>query len=198
KVASPDCASFVMLEELKTAFKRVIISTGMMYDNEIAQAAKIMGDTEFAFLHCVSIYPTPLNKLHLARMEWLRGFTSTVGFSDHSLVDRDGILASVAALAFGANIIERHFTLLPRGETRDGPVSINPEELGELVGFAAMKPSPVLEWCQSNIPSLSEVEGTANREMTDGELLNRDYYRGRFASSVDGRWVFNWEDEPVS
>ena len=72
-------------------------------------------------------------------MEYLKKFTKNVGYSDHTKVDDDGLIASKIALALGASSIERHFTVLERNQSKDGPVSINPEELTELVNFAKLK-----------------------------------------------------------
>ena len=120
KVASYDCASFPMLRELAAKFDALFISTGATYDSEIEHAAQLLADTDFGFLHCVTIYPTPLEEMHLARMDYLRTLAPRVGFSDHSLVSRDGVMASKAALHLGAEIIERHFTILEADQTRDG------------------------------------------------------------------------------
>ena len=65
------------------------------------------------------------------KISWLKNFSKQVGFSDHSLVSRDSIFPSLAAIAFGAELIERHFTVLDANETKDGPVSINGNQLNE-------------------------------------------------------------------
>ncbi|MCG8434432.1 MAG: N-acetylneuraminate synthase family protein [Gammaproteobacteria bacterium] len=121
-----------------------------------------------------------------------------MGFSDHSLVKRDGIKASVAALAMGADVIERHFTILPPEESRDGPVSISPDLLSQLVQFARLPQNEVMMFAKNEIAELSKMIGMESREMSEAEKLNRDYYRGRFASMVSGRPVYNWEFAPVS
>ena len=136
KVASYDCASYPLLKDLKAKFKHLFVSTGATYEDEVEKAAQVLTGTSFSFLHCVTIYPTPLNELHLARMQYLRQFTPSVGFSDHTLVERDGIKASVVALHLGADLVERHFTTLPPDKTKDGPVSINPSQLKTLCGLA--------------------------------------------------------------
>ena len=125
-------------KELKELFENLIISTGATFDSEIELTSKILDNHNFSFLHCVTIYPTPMEKLNLARMNYLRRFSKKVGFSDHSLVSRDKLIASKIAIMFGADIIERHFTILPENETRDGPVSINPKQLKELSDFSKM------------------------------------------------------------
>ncbi len=198
KVASYDCGSLPMLRELKAHFPHLFISTGATYDSEIEAAASLMGDHSFSILHCVTIYPTPLNEMHLARLDYLRTLTPSVGFSDHSLVARDGIKASVAAMAAGAEVVERHFTVLKPDESRDGPVSINPAQLTELVRFAQMDPADLQAYVRREIPEFDSMIGQQKRELSHTELLNRDYYRGRFASRVGEGWVYNWEDKPLA
>jgi sialic acid synthase SpsE len=138
-----------------------------------------------------------MDEVHLARMEWLRQFTPSVGFSDHTLVARDGIKAAIVAMSRGAQVVERHFTILPTGDTKDGPVSIRPAELRQLVEFSRMSDSELKEYVQCEIPEYPETIGVAQRPLSPTEELNRDYYRGRFASRVNGEIVYNWEDRPA-
>jgi sialic acid synthase SpsE len=197
KVASYDCASLPLLRELKKNFNHLFISTGATYDEEIEAAASTLADVGFSFLHAVTIYPTPLNNLNLARLNYLRRFTPSVGFSDHTLVARDGIKAAVVALSLGAEVIERHFTILPADATKDGPVSIRPQELQELVRFSKMELSELREYVRREIPESVQMMGVEHRTLSAEELLNRDYYRGRFASRVNDEFIFNWEEKPV-
>jgi len=203
KVASYDCASFPMLRELKSLFSTIIVSTGATYDDEIRHAANILEGHDYAFLHCVTIYPTPLDEMHLARMEFLRTLCSTVGFSDHSLVARDGIVAAKAALAMGAELIERHYTLKAPDQTKDGPVSITPDHIRELASFAGLSVADRVIAMDEQHSGWRASIGDSNRSLSHAELLNREYYRGRFASnrpeSVAGRrMIFNWEEVPLS
>jgi len=194
KVASYDCASYPLLEELKKHFRHLYISTGAMHDSEIRKTVKILSGHSFSFLHCVTIYPTPLEEVHLRRIEWLRQFASYVGFSDHTLIERDGLKASFAALYFGADVIERHFTVLDRTETKDGPVSINPDELKELVNFSQLDKKEQEKYIKKHIKEYDVMLGQETRNLSEQELLNRDYYRGRFASKINGKVVYNWEE----
>jgi N,N'-diacetyllegionaminate synthase len=198
KVASYDCASYPLLGDLKNNFKHLYISTGATYDNEIKSTAEVLGDTSFTFLHCVTKYPTKLEDCNLARMEWLKKFTPSVGYSDHSLVERDGIIASLGALTLGADVIERHFTILEKYQTKDGPVSINPNQLKELVDWSKKDRAEIGQHLDSLKPGWRDImTGEAIRKMTEEELHNRDYYRGRFATKVKGEWVYNWEDKNI-
>ena len=202
KVASYDCASFPLLRELKERFPQIIVSTGATYNDEIEHAAKILEGHNSTFLHCVTLYPTPVNQVHLARMEFLRTLTSKVGFSDHTLVARDGVLCAKVAIYLGADAIERHFTILPENETRDGPVSINAEQMRDLVDFAGQTSDYQLAFLDDNHPEWRQTQGDPDRILSDAELLNRDYYRGRFASqrmqsNKGRRMIFNWEETPL-
>jgi N,N'-diacetyllegionaminate synthase len=204
KVASYDCASYPMLRELAARFPRMVVSTGATFDDEIAHAADVLrGRTEFALLHAVTIYPTPLDELHLARLARLREHADTVGFSDHTLHARDGNTASRAAMALGAEVIERHFTVLGPDETRDGPVSVDPVGLAELAAFARLSVEERRERLVAEGIDLAPLLGDADRALSDAELLNRDYYRGRFMTPRTGgsqrasEMIANWEETPL-
>ena len=205
KVASYDCASYQMLRELAEEFDELIVSTGASYMNEIEKAAEVLKKHgNYSFLHCVTIYPTPLEQMHLSRIKWLRNYCPQVGFSDHSLIKRDGLLASKAALSLGADIVERHFTTLEADQSKDGPVSIKPEQVRELAQFSAMDSKEQLKEVEEQHPGLMEkVIGDPFRELSEEELLNRDYYRGRFATPLfkeehaASKMIFNWEETPL-
>ena len=70
KIASYDCASFPFIEEIKMG--QGFISTGATFDHEISKTASLLEGHDYEFLHCVTIYPTPLNHLHLTRMNKLK------------------------------------------------------------------------------------------------------------------------------
>jgi sialic acid synthase SpsE len=179
-------------------FSHLFISTGATSDDEIEGAATVLARHSFTFLHCVTIYPTPLKDMNLVRLRYLSRFTPSVGFSDHSLVAVNGLKASMVALLLGANVVERHFTILPPDATRDGPVSINPAQLKQLVDFARLPVDEIGSYVRKQIPEHEIMLGQERRELTHQELLNRDYYRGRFASHVGERDVSNWEDVEIS
>jgi N,N'-diacetyllegionaminate synthase len=194
KIASYDCASPPLLREVKEAFDKIYLSTGATYDDEIEAAAKILDGSDFSLLHCVTMYPTPLDEFHLARMKYLRKFSSSVGWSDHSLIERDGILGTLASVYYGADVIERHFTILPADQTKDGPISVRPEHIKELKTFEALSKEDQLIALQEKLPNFERTLGKVERTLSKAELLNRDYFRGRFASKVSGdQIVFNWE-----
>lgn len=194
KVASYDCASYPLLAELKKYWNTLFVSTGATYDEEIEKAAEILQGTNFTFLHCVTLYPTPLHQLHMRRISYLRRFTCRVGFSDHSKIADTDLWASKIALSLGADCIERHYTVLGPHETKDGPVSINSAQLKALRSFADLERAERMDIINREFPDWKQALGQFKRTLSHDELLNRDYYRGRFASPVGNKHVYNWEE----
>jgi len=199
KVASYDCGSHKMIEELANHFDTLIVSTGASFPEEIEKTAALLKEKKknFALLHCVTSYPNTLSMAHLSRMDYLRTLSKEIGWSDHTLVSRDGIIASKVALMLGADYIERHFTVLPSDKTKDGPVSITPAMLKELSAFAKLSKTEQRAIVEKEYPEWRTLLGDAKRDMTHTEMMNRDYYRGRFASKVGNEWIHNWEDKSV-
>ena len=188
KIASYDCSSIPLILQASEYFDDLIISTGATYDAEVAYTAKELSskNIDFAFLHCVTSYPQQIKDAHLLRMSWLKQFTSRVGFSDHS-PRSNPLMLSMCAIYLGAQYIERHFTILDDGETKDGPVSIRPEELRKLSEFSMLSSAGQLAELQSRFgdSNLAEVFTYQSGMSSFSEVRNREYYRGRFASVVD-------------
>lgn len=133
KIASPDCGATPFLCKVREAFPEVIASTGMSYDTEVAACARALRGGEFCLCHCVSLYPTPPDQINMARMDWLRQFSARVGYSDHSL----GTAAGKLSIARGAVYLEKHFTLERNPSDPLSAMSGTPDELRELVAYAA-------------------------------------------------------------
>ena len=199
KIASYDCASFQLLRDIKKRFKNVIVSTGATYDNEIKLASEILKDKNLILLHCVTIYPTPLNKINLSRINFLKKFSKNVGFSDHSLgYTENRNLASLAAIYMGAKFVERHITILDKEKTKDGKVSIKPEDIKILKNFSNLKKKDQLRYLRENFElNLNSLQGKQFRKLSEEEILNRDYYRGRFVSKLKNREIYNWEEVSI-
>lgn len=193
KIASYDCASFPLINDLKNKFNHIYVSTGATHDSEIETTANILSDQNFSFLHCVTIYPTPVDKLNLNRIDYLRQFTDSVGFSDHTRPSQHGIDPDIVALWKGADVIERHFTILDSSQTKDGPVSINPEQLKNIVDYSKYNHDELSKLVE-NISDYDKMLGSKTHSLSEEELLNRDYYRGRFASKINGKTIYNWEE----
>jgi len=146
KIGSGELNNYPFLEAVAKLGKPMILSTGMSTLSEIETAVSIVSryNVDFALMVCVSKYPAVAGDFNLNRIRILKErFGCPVGFSDHSL---DNHIA-FAAVAMGANIIEKHFTLSRELEGDDHHMSLEPDELKELVRGVrdvekAMKPKP--------------------------------------------------------
>ena len=193
KIASYDCASIPLLKDVKDNWNKIFVSTGATFDNEIQSAVDVLKGSDFELLHCVTIYPTPLDELHLNRIKFLQNITNKIGYSDHSKPSSTGLWASKIALAMGVSNIERHYTVLSENETKDGPVSITPSMLLELRNFADLDNSDQWSIIKNDFPNWEITLGNASRKLSHNELLNRDYYRGRFVNKTNGKEFYNWK-----
>ena len=133
KIPSPEINNLPYLIEISKKFSRIVLSTGMSNIKEIKSAIKILKKNKkknISILHCISSYPTKLEDLNLNAIRTLKNnFNNIIGFSDHSL----GVEGSLLAVAAGARIIEKHFTINRNLNGPDHKVSLSPEQLNELV-----------------------------------------------------------------
>lgn len=133
KLPSGEITNLPFLRHVASKRKPIILSTGMSTLAEVAQAVAAIreaGDPPLALLHCVSAYPAPASEMNLRAMDTLRErFGCPVGLSDHTL----GIEVAAAAVARGATIVEKHFTLDKRLPGPDHLASLEPGELARLV-----------------------------------------------------------------
>lgn len=133
KVASFEITHLPMLKKISSTGKPIILSTGManLEDIETALAAvKEGGNSEVALLHCAIAYPPEFENINLRAMETMKkAFQCPTGFSDHTM----GHITDVAAVALGACIIEKHFTLSRNQDGPDHPFSLEPNELKEMI-----------------------------------------------------------------
>jgi sialic acid synthase SpsE len=136
KIGSGECNNLPLIDFISKYKKPIILSTGMNDFDKIKKSVEIIkkNNCQFAILHCVSLYPTPYNKLNLNRMVKLKKIYPNVpvGLSDHTL----GIHASLAAVSLGANIIEKHFTSSKKWKGPDIPISIDKNDLKLLKIFS--------------------------------------------------------------
>lgn len=130
KIGSGECNNYPLIRHIVSFGKPIILSTGMNDFAAIDEAVSIIGDNLFALLHCTSMYPTPYDKVRLgAMLELKERYNTRVGLSDHSI----GINTSLAAIALGAELIEKHFTINKTWPGSDIPISIDAFELHALI-----------------------------------------------------------------
>jgi N-acetylneuraminate synthase len=133
KIGSGECNNYPLIEHIAMFGKPVILSTGMNDLNSIKKSVEILKKHKvpYAILHCTSMYPVPYNKVRLGAIgELQKSFPgATIGNSDHSM----GNYTCFAAVALGANILEKHFTSSKKWPGPDIALSIDPSELKELI-----------------------------------------------------------------
>ncbi len=158
KVASADLTNLPLLDKLASTGKPLIISTGMSRDEEVRITVDFLNhrNATFVLLHCNSTYPAPLHDINLKWMNQLREVHSLVGYSGHER----GINVSLAAVALGACVIERHFTLDRAMEGPDHAASLTYAEFKRM------------------IEGIREIEealgGGQERHLSQGEMINRE------------------------
>ncbi|MBI2638004.1 N-acetylneuraminate synthase family protein [Candidatus Peregrinibacteria bacterium] len=132
KIGSGELTNLPLQEHIAKKGKPMIISTGMCTVEEIRETVELVRSigTPFILTHCVSAYPTPYHRVNLKMIQRYQAlFQVPVGISDHS----EGIYTVLGAVALGACFIEKHFTLNKLAKGPDHPVSIEPQDLLELV-----------------------------------------------------------------
>ncbi|MDB9979079.1 N-acetylneuraminate synthase family protein [Candidatus Pelagibacter sp.] len=157
KIPSGEIVNTELLETISKSNKKILLSTGMANNKEIENALKILtksnSSKRITLLHCVSEYPTNFKDVNLQSINFLRKkFNIAVGFSDHSL----GIEAPIAAVALGATVIEKHFTLSKKMRGPDHKASLDPEELRLMV---------------SKIRNIEKAMGQLKKKPTKNELV---------------------------
>ncbi len=159
KVASGEITNMPAIRRFAGLALPMIISTGMATEAEIDAAvttAKGAGAADITLLQCTSLYPAPPESLNLRAMQGMSdSFGLPVGFSDHSLGDT----AAIAAVALGASVVEKHFTLDRSLPGPDHSASLEPDELASMIG--KLKEIGILLGDGKKTPSAAEQETAA-------------------------------------
>ena len=132
KIASFEMVDLPLIRYVANTGKPIIMSTGMASEDEIndaVTAAQEAGCKQLILLHCISSYPAPINQSNIKQISNLaKRFNVITGLSDHTL----GTTVSIASIAQGASLIEKHFTLSRKDKGPDSEFSLEPEELKKL------------------------------------------------------------------
>ncbi len=187
KVASGDNNFYPLLERLALTGKPTIISMGLGFHDQSDNLQDFFVKTwqrhgiknaELAMLHCVVSYPTPDSEAALGQMEKLKLPDITIGYSDHTI----GIKAAELAVAAGARIIEKHFTIdKTRSSFRDHQLSADPEDMQQLVQAIRdvelmLGDSAGHQKCESSNREAVRRSLTAASDLPAGALLNMDQF----------------------
>jgi len=182
KIPSGEVTNLPYLRKVGELNKKILMSTGMMDLNVIGSTLDILytsgtDKNNIILLHCNTEYPTPMEDVNLLAMKTIHSkYGLEIGYSDHSL----GIEIPIAAVALGARVIEKHFTLDKTMEGPDQKSSLNPDELIRMVkairnielslGDGIKRPSPSEK---RNIP-IARRSIVASRNIKKGEIYTEN------------------------
>lgn len=170
KIPSGEITNYPYLVEIARTKKPVIMSTGMASMQEIRAAYEVLkehGTTDITMLHCTTEYPTPPDEVNLKAMLTLgQEFGCKVGYSDHTT----GNEVDIAAVALGASVIEKHFTLSRDMTGPDHQASLEPQELSDMV---------------KSVRKVELALGTGIKQPTASENKNRDVARKSIVAKTD-------------
>ena len=170
KIPSGELTNYPYLVEIAKTNKPVILSTGMCSMEEIEESLNVLrdhGSEKISILHCNTQYPTPYCDVNLKAMNTLKDkFGVKVGYSDHTL----GIEVPIAAVALGAEIIEKHFTLDRSMYGPDHKASLEPKELADMVRA---------------IRNIEKALGDGEKRVTESERANLSVARKSIVAKID-------------
>ena len=132
KIPSHETTNLKLIEFCSKQFSKIYFSAGASSEAELLEALEVLrsGTASFNLMHCVSSYPCPNEKINLSRMKWLSSLSSEIGFSDHT---KSTVIPAIA-VAYGASVIEKHFTTDNDLPGRDNKNALEPDEFKEMVG----------------------------------------------------------------
>lgn len=172
KIPSGEITNLPYLRKIASKGRKVIMSTGMSEMNEIADALKVLENgglkrADITLLHCNTEYPTPFSDVNLMAMKTIGDtFGVSVGYSDHTR----GIEVPIAAVAMGAKVIEKHFTLDCNMEGPDHKASLEPDQLKAMVDA---------------IRNVEMAIGSAEKHATASETPNKVVARKSIVAACD-------------
>ena len=170
KIPSGEITDYPYLVEIAKTHKDVVMSTGMSTIDEIQNAVNLLkenGSGTISLLHCNTEYPTPYVDVNLKAMLTLKEkFGLNIGYSDHTT----GIEIPIAAVAMGATIIEKHFTLDKNMDGPDHKASLEPNELLEMV---------------KSIRNIEKALGSNTKEVSSSEQKNIAIARKSIVAKID-------------
>lgn len=168
KIPSGEITNFPFIEHVSQKGLPIVMSTGMASMEEILEATRLIKDiwethqiqnVSLTVLHCTTSYPTPMSEVNLQAMDVLEEeLEADIGYSDHTL----GITVPIAAVARGAKLIEKHFTLDRSMEGPDHQASLEPDELKQMV---------------ERIRNVEECLGKREKSPTPSEIKNKKIAR---------------------
>ena len=170
KIASCDISHIPLLKHISKKRKPIIMSTGMSTIEEVKEAVEAItseGNKQIVLTHCVSSYPAEIEESNLKVITTLKKeFGFPVGYSDHT----PGWISAIAAVALGAKVIEKHFTIDKKLPGVDHHLSMDPKEMKEMV---------------NNIRVIEKGLGDGKKIITKAEIETRKMARRSVIAKVD-------------
>lgn len=168
KLPSGEITNLPYLEAIAHTGKKVIMSTGMCEMPEIQEAIQVLeknGTNDITVLHCNTEYPTPFSDVNLLAMKQMKEILQKpIGYSDHTI----GIEVPIAAVALGAVVIEKHFTLDKTMEGPDHAASLEPDELKAMVAAIRNIEKSLGDGNKCRTKSESQNVGVARKSIVAG------------------------------
>lgn len=162
KIPSGEITNKPLLQYIAQKKKKILLSTGMSTLEEVKKAVnwiEVMGNKQIVLFHCTSNYPAPFSSVNMKAMLTLRDeFGYPVGYSDHT----KGIEIALMSVAYGATVVEKHFTYDRNAEGPDHKASLEPDELKQMV---------------ESIRHIEQAMGTGKKMPSDSELSTREVAR---------------------
>jgi N,N'-diacetyllegionaminate synthase len=174
KIPSGEITNYPYLKYVGSQGKRILLSTGMSNLNEIAAAIDVLissgvRSSQITVLHCTTAYPTPMIDVNLSALLVIRDqFSVAIGYSDHTL----GIEISIAAVALGATVIEKHFTLDRSLPGPDHKASLEPNELRDMVKSIRNIELAMGDGIKQAMPSETSNLNVARRSIVASKSIN--------------------------
>lgn len=218
KIGSGECNNLPLIDHIASFGRPIILSTGMNDLASISRSVEVLRHrgVPFALLHCTSLYPTPREKVRLGAISELRSAfpDAVIGLSDHTLSNH----VALAAVALGASILERHFTSDVTWPGPDIEISMNPNDLADLVSGSLWihqalggtksvltEEQPTIDFAYATVVTLRPVEVGERFDSTNtwvkrpgtGEIPAADLNQvlgGRSRSSLPANHQIRWSD----
>jgi N,N'-diacetyllegionaminate synthase len=166
KIASGELTNHLLLRQLSSGNRPLIVSTGMSTLTEVEDAMRVMttdgAQSDLVLLHCVSRYPAPAETANLRAIQTMRHrFHLPIGFSDHTL----GTTVALAAVALGACVIEKHLTYDIHAIGPDHAASIEPSEFATMVRSIRVVESAIGDGVKQPAPGEDEIAMVARKSL---------------------------------
>jgi len=162
KIPSHEVHNIELIKKSAELFENVLVSTGAAKWSEIEDIKKNVKSDNLIYMHCVSTYPCPSNKINLPRIRKLKKFSSEIGYSGHY----SGIGDAIAAIASGATYVEKHFTIDQSLPGRDNKFAILPDQMKSICNFRNL---------------FLEMNVDRGLDLQDCERDTYENYRGRWS-----------------